>query len=553
MSLINLHTNLKSLKYGNDRSGGGNSNMPYITTPIPDGKEIFNIPTGDFIVRGGYLAAKNTTQDVLRFTRYFNDPKNPSGFLFGVKQNLLSRLAAKTQASTGLLNEGIYTPLSTLAQISVQAGGIHLNKQGINPFPDTPQSLKTYLDSVNPEIGGEEAGIKNNNKNRLSLLAKFKIYNNQIEISDLGNILLNSISTQNNNILSYTGGPGAPLGIGNTNIKFADQRINKKIINDDSKQNVSVLTVEDINEISDNESTSPLNPIPKGDFRNYLRNGLTKSSILSNSPSYVSKNIEQRVLLGNPGTRGNVLSYTTGKRDLTTGENLGALDKINALPLYQSENVDTSKNINDLVKFRIEVINNSNQKQNTFIHFRAFLNSINDSYDASWDSTQYIGRGEKFYNYTGFDRKVSLSWTVAAQSKEELIPMYKKLNYLASTLAPDYGGSSGYMKGNLIKLTIGGYFYEQPGIITSLTYELSEESTWEIGINDEGGNDSSVKELPHMIKVTSFNFIPIHNFVPRLQNNIFSENGDLSSYGPERYIALATGDPNNKNVNNYDS
>ena len=45
----------------------------------------------------------------------------------------------------------------------------------------------------------------------------------------------------------------------------------------------------------------------------------------------------------------------------------------------------------------------------------------------------------KLFTHTiGFNRSISLSWTVAAQSKEELIPMYQKLNYLASTCAPDY-------------------------------------------------------------------------------------------------------------------
>jgi hypothetical protein len=51
---------------------------------------------------------------------------------------------------------------------------------------------------------------------------------------------------------------------------------------------------------------------------------------------------------------------------------------------------------------------------------------------------------------------MSLSWTVVAQSKQELIPMYKKLNYLASSLTPDYS-PNGYMRGNLVQLTVGGY------------------------------------------------------------------------------------------------
>jgi hypothetical protein len=66
-----------------------------------------------------------------------------------------------------------------------------------------------------------------------------------------------------------------------------------------------------------------------------------------------------------------------------------------------------------------------------------------------------------------------------------------------------------------------------------------DNATWEIGINDEGGDDSSVKELPHLIKVSSFNFIPIHTFVPRLVQNI-------NKGTEERYIALAA------TTSNYD-
>jgi hypothetical protein len=138
--------------------------------------------------------------------------------------------------------------------------------------------------------------------------------------------------------------------------------------------------------------------------------------------------------------------------------------------------------------------------------------------------------------------------------------MYKKLNYLASTLAPDYS-PEGYMRGNLVQLTIGGYLYEQPGFITGLTYEMGEESPWEIGIGTEyGTGDGTVKELTQIIKVTGFNFTPIQRFIPRLQGNSFSTNavsttgegtGFASSYGNERFIALANG-PDDKNSNyNY--
>jgi hypothetical protein len=120
--------------------------------------------------------------------------------------------------------------------------------------------------------------------------------------------------------------------------------------------------------------------------------------------------------------------------------------------------------------------------------------------------------------------------------------MYKKLNYLASSLAPDYSSKGGFMQGNLHKLTIGGYLYDQVGIIKSITYDIPQETTWEIGIDDAGGYDDTVKELPHMIKVSNITFIPIQNFLPRV--------ADPKNQKNTRYIALSTtaGD----NYSNYE-
>lgn len=50
MGLISSTTDLRALRYGNDRKGGGSSNQPYITNPIPDGT---TINTPDFLWRKG--------------------------------------------------------------------------------------------------------------------------------------------------------------------------------------------------------------------------------------------------------------------------------------------------------------------------------------------------------------------------------------------------------------------------------------------------------------------------------------------------------------------
>ena len=165
-----------------------------------------------------------------------------------------------------------------------------------------------------------------------------------------------------------------------------------------------------------------------------------------------------------------------------------------------------------------------------------------------------MGRAEKFYKYKGFDRKMSIAFTVAAQSKQEITAMYDKLNFLASSLAPEYldNSSSGYMAGNIAYITVGGYIDDQPGIITSLDYTIPEESTWEIGIDVKGekSNPKNVRQLPHIIRV-SLNFTPIQKFRPEKQSfeeDIPGTNSTrLLQPGRQRYI-----DQLRPPISNYD-
>jgi hypothetical protein len=681
MPLINLVTDLKSLKYGKDTPGGGYSGQPYIQAKIPDGLEP---KSPDFILRGGYLTVGDSLTDIKRLTKMFFDLKSPNGVLFIAKQNVLSNSAARTQTS-GVINEGIYTPLNTLAQAGVIAFGGHLNKQGINPFAQTGAYAvgdglyNSVVKSSQPLKENRLAQIlKGINENRVTTLEGFKFNEGEV------------------NVLSYKGGPGAPLGVGNTNIRFTNVRTGKAsginfekfqvglegsttdrtdipnyilnlsasfagtgltiplssegispfVLNNQLITNVipeeqwktyqasyplyesasfnspnyfnvigtagvsgkyARLTGQSVNnKINDlgqqegtynfnvyDPNTTPGNTWPDNspliyanntftytqkdiiegsnvnpplsdhlspktqDFRAVLRRKLgetteeaKKATALGATPKSLSydiaqnKTIEYRVNLGDPGARSgkDYSSYTRGV--VGPGRTGQPLDKINALQVYSSNTGPiTDSSTNDLIAFRIGSINNSNPSIVSYIHFRAFLDSFTDSYTGDWSGMNYLGRGEKFYTYNGFDRKVSLSFTAAAQSKQELIPMYKKLNFLASNLAPDYSGDYGYMKGCFVTLTVGGYLYEQPGFITNLSYDMITEMPWEIGINDtNGAQDPSVKQLSHMIKINSFDFTPIHNFIPQKQS--VAADGPT---GPEQYIALAN--PNDGSTN----
>ena len=153
----------------------------------------------------------------------------------------------------------------------------------------------------------------------------------------------------------------------------------------------------------------------------------------------------------------------------------------------------------------------------------------------TWNSVNYVGRGDTLYNYGGFTRTVNLGFTAYAQSKAELIPMYKKLNYLASTLTPDYT-QAGFMRGNLLRLTVGGYLYETTWIYNFIKlYSVPQESTWEIAIDIFGKSDSSLlMNVPHMIKVYKGIYYQFINDYQMYQKMAYTPSSS-------HYISLANG------------
>ena len=558
MSLIvaqSTETNFKSLKYGQDRLnslggasiGGGNSGQPYIIKDIPSGNQLpgrlfgQGYPGTDFLFRGGAIILQSSLEDIKRLGSWLFAPSNPlNGVLFTAKQNLLSNSAVRTQTS-GIFNEGVYTPLSTLAQAGLVAFGGHLNKQGVNPFGDTgayAQSDRLYYNKV---------GKADTKDNRLVGLFAHKILID-VPTSLNFNSKDNNISNNPINILTYRGGPSAfSEGGNNTNIRFATGPTpgsnrtgdNNLII----KVNPYTLTGDEINKLGDTTNPPGRNiSSPKIiNFRAKLRNKIASTSGANpSSPDYSTKNVENRVGLGSPGQRANknYSSYTTGVS--YNDKAIKALDQITALPIYQSDNIQSeigpgNASTNDLVTFAIAAIKTDTPNLKDFIHFRAFIDSFDDNYTSNWNSTQYLGRGEQFYTYSRFDRTLNMTFKVVAQSRQELLMMYAKLNFLASNLAPDYT-PKGYMAGSLIQITVGDYVKNQTGFITNLRLSIPQESPWEINIDDSGEfNKGGLGQLPHIIEA-SMAFTPIHNFAVRKQELTLNDDKITQSYGIQKYV-----------------
>lgn len=586
IKLQNGDTQLKSLKFGKDRPNGGDSKQPYIKKGLINNTinpSLYN----DFIVRGGILAPLSALEDVARLTKYFADISNPSGILFATKQNLLSRTGTKTEASKGVgyangtLNEGAYTPLSTLAEAGIVLAGGHIPKQGIDPvglFPGL--GINKYQDVI-AQNQFNPAKIFNVTDNRLTSLLDSITFSTSPGFTFNG-VKKYDIYPNESTLISYEGGAGSDLGYGTTKINFAtnnDNNVLKSILNLGSNANPSKLDITQTSLYSTWDSSQfsaqslNITSQTKEDFRESTYKSIETNSFLSSTSGYVynpeipkSGDIDQRFnLTGKSGysagskfrNRSNPISGSIAQGQLLSRP----LDSVNAYPIYKSEFKDGSRygkegfeELTDIVEFSIGILNNDDQNKpakgitglsyRKYMHFRAFVDNFSDSYDADWNAISYMGRGEKFYKYGGFDRKISMGFTVVALSKDELSIMYDKLNFLASSLAPEYLDSltSGYMAGNLSYITLGDYINDQPGIITSLTYDIPEDSPWEINRENE------LRQLPHMIKVT-LNFIPIHKFRPSKQTwkNDFTPAGEgkarstvLADPGNQRYI-----DPDN--------
>jgi hypothetical protein len=586
MALRDLRTNLKSLQFGNDTPGGGSSGLPYIQTGLPEdspaGEYLAGIARNsmDWPLRGGAYSTIASTTDSVRISRFLTDL--PRGYVFTSKQVQLQKSNPKIETGgfTSRLNTQTYNlNANLLAQVFEQGTGIHIPRAGANVNelgPDNPQAKYEYIVSH-----------KNTDQNRLVALYGSKIQQNSTGLSLDSAATTLGISTDDNILFDYEMGPDSLYGDGNTTIfrttnttTAFERYISNGFIKTGYNPNFKVLSqnvpysssyiaakwnipngflgIKDIRDdfnLEDNttyqQSNSafirpegvPIGISPINQFGNTMGySALLNSKIgtdLSAKPQLqdfrkytLDKNplaedytdpyvpMITRIGIGSPGARKD--------RSNPYVPFIDGQDKINMSPIYRSS-IDNriekdSNDVRDLIKFCIEVIDNDNPSVTDRMHFRAFLTNFSDNIGADWDNKKYMGRGENFYTYQGFTRDVGFTFIVAAQSVQEMEKIYQKTNYLASTLLPDYQIGSGFMRGNLHKLTIGEYFYRVPGVITSMNISVEDNYAWEIKMkqpelrkqnNDQGiARDQLQMEVPQILKI-QMNFKPIMDKLPQ--------------------------------------
>ena len=555
----NLPFRQKSYVFGQgsayDRQYNQFSSEPFIRNPIVEAlrnnPSIDDLP-GDLnsgvpnsLIRGGAVPhLRRLGEDLERITNFLITPQ---GLAFTVKQVGLQRSNPRidkpsnsVESSGGILNflssagsslVGSITNQRTynlnanlLAQVVASGTGLHIKREGL-----LPTATGGYKDADGTGILSGPNLFEDGPKNRLIYLLQDKIYTSTgADLTDnsnqsgLGKFLSGAskfikkagefLGNKNNdlgNLYSYSGGPDSLYGIGRTTIRryTSTNKDSLPRLGDDSQFDVPLLT------------NSP-------NIGNYLlKSGKPGFNYTKNTGDGSSRYFtrEQRINTGNPGIgvgRDNERSdqHIRQKNDDGTLNynvyNGSRSDKLNMLDVFRAKGDANIPEARDLVRFRFEAVDSDNPDFSDFIIFRAFLDSFQDNYNASHNEFNYNGRGETFYTYNNFKRNISLGFKIAAQSRVEMMPLYRKLNYLVSNVAPEYG-PSGRIRTPFMKLTVGSWCDRVPGILNSVNLSWQKDYPWEISLDGpENGMDKHMVVLPHVLDV-SVEFTPVHNFLPQ--------------------------------------
>lgn len=125
-----------------------------------------------------------------------------------------------------------------------------------------------------------------------------------------------------------------------------------------------------------------------------------------------------------------------------------------------------------------------NQK---YIPFRATIKAISEGNTAFWDELRFVGRADQLYSYNGFSRTLSFSFNVVINSISELLPSWKKINYMASVVKPsNYTRSetsantfNRFIVPPMFMITVGDLYKYQPMVIRNVTVNIPEDAIWE--------------------------------------------------------------------------
>ena len=524
---LDQKTDFTTLKYGMDQPQGGNSGLPYVKFPMQDAGPVTNSilqfyqrnrNSLDYPIRGGSeldpgtgTARRTLTGEIdqLRISKFLKDGSRGPAFL--KKQVELQKTNPRMETTQGyqatsfgsIPNTWIYDPSgkNLLSAVLTSGTGYRPDRIGINGF----QFQNFYAATIQKQF----TTVNGKDRNRLLAFYQTKMFNSSREVRFTDPNLYNTLGMSLNKgiLFDYIQGPGSTYGIGKTIVRRSTDTT--------LVSNILTLTYDQIKKQQTNGTNSLFQNVSNiQDFRSKVASPVQQARAWN----FACNSIQNKMNAGNPGDpRISRLNPNFPFVSYVRGTDVG-IDRLNALsPFTVNEGGSPFDNqyAKDIIKFAFEAISNDNPTQTTALVFRAFLSGISDNHSAEYNSFKYLGRGENFRTYQGFDRTVNFSFKIFAQSRAELKPMYEKLNNLTSQVYPDYNTQrTSAMRAPIIKLTIGDYLYRTPGVLESVNITIEDDAAWEINQENEAYSGRQVAELPQYLNV-SISFKPIMDILPR--------------------------------------
>jgi len=455
-------------------------------------------------------------------------PKNIS--LLTNPGNLLSAGTSGILQPTRIYNLGI----NTLLQVPVNAFGVHFYRHGLGPTMDDNQKYEAIARANN-----QEGFITTSNNRLVNLKTKLNIGDPTPVISPLIAGLINllpsnvrsfasSVLEDNTPIDDYLTGPDSVYGIGKTLVKRYQnttptndileefkQRGQKALKNNtvvsDTSYNISryfgltrqINSAANFNDgrkilsgpgdtLPNNEQTS----VPYAQSSPALRTynelfAATKkvTNITQEIPFSSASNYDNSDYIGiskHPFSADRktfkTIANIVSNRDAENYKYYGSGSTVDGASKKTYDNTYVfDRYDSDILTVMFRGVDPFTLNEERWA-FSAYLSGFKDSFDGTWNDVNYIGRSETFYLYSKFRRSVSFSLKIPCFNRTQLFEKHRALGQLASTTAGRYSPnqSTRALGGMLLRLNVGNYLVGEYATMTSLTYTVPDDASWDI-------------------------------------------------------------------------
>ena len=534
-------TKFKSLKFGYDKPGGGTSPEPIIQQPIKDNN----------LVGMEKTVADTAAENRDRISKLIKS--TPRGINFITKQKGLQLSNARLELpKTNIFGAGVnkstrLTPITFYSKetlLTQEGGNIgdHFDRFGLTPFMEDSykyiniatsnnttknnrlvelqNKLETKYYKLTPNVSITQSSVNILKSKVKGILSGISTFTNTLAgISNIfgGSPFLNQLNNKISGISKltspfldpqidqYIGGPGSKFGIGTTNIRRFD------FTNDLDR----FRAVKELSDLGARNGKIKPDVISNGASFAYntninaepFSNVLPTSQVINTFTKLNNQKVKQHASYG--GSNVSPVTSNQAKYNyivaLSNPEMDIIKDRLSDSLNYFGHNKQTfsafDRNDGDNMSVVFQLIDPFSGNNLSRVVFSAYINGFKINSDATWNNISYIGRSEDLFVYSKYKRTASFNLQIPCFNIIELREKHRALGQLESSLAGKYSEDN-KLGGILTKLYLGKYLYGEVGIINSLSYDIPNDSSWDI---DE--------QLAHNINV-SINFTIIHNELP---------------------------------------